>query len=720
MEDQEIHIRDYLRVLYKRRNTVIAFFYIVVTIVVTKTLLATAVYQATTRALIEKNEPQNVSLVNSYYMPWDPAFYETQVQLIKSVAIGERVVDMLDLSENYDSYMSGHTGGFSLTGFLKGLLPGDEEDGAEKAPLAPASQSLALAEMISAGLTVDPVKDSKVVNISYESTNPELAALIVNTVTKAYMEELLEMKMSSSRYAIDWMSEKAKEEATKLEQAERRLQAYMEKNKIITLENRVTIIPQRLSELSLQLTKAETHRKEAQALYEKISSLGDDLDRAETIPQVQQDQALQTLRSEILKAEQNIAELSKKYGEKHPAMVTAQRELVVLAQKRKEGIGRVVGSMKNEYEFARANEQNLRQRLAETKNEALSLNEKFIQYEVLKRAVETNRQFYNALMTKTKEHTITEQIQSINVWILEEAQVPKSPIRPRKYRSILLGIIVGLFGGVGMAFFVEYLDNTVKSPEETEAKTGLPVLGIVPQLREKGKSAASAVLDDPRSHLGESFKALRTSVLLSSPEKPPQAILVTSMVSGEGKTSTAINLAVATAMSNRRTLLVDGDLRKPSVHKVFGLKNVKGLSTYLAGVSDDDIVQATSVDNLSIIAPGPVPPNPSELLGASGMGDLILRLRDEFDIVIFDSSPILTVADSLVLSRSMDTVILVARATKTTFEMISRGVRSLRDINADILGIVINAYDEKRSGYYYYRYKDYNYIGEAGMDKPNS
>ena len=236
--------------------------------------------------------------------------------------------------------------------------------------------------------------------------------------------------------------------------------------------------------------------------------------------------------------------------------------------------------------------------------------------------------------------------------------------------------------------------------------------------REKGKAAESAVLNDPRSHLGESFKALRTSVLLSSAEKPPRTRLITSMVSGEGKTSTSINFAVATAMSTRRTLLVDGDLRKPNVHKVFGLKNVKGLSTYLAGVSDDDIIQATSVDNLSIITPGPVPPNPSELLSAGRMGDLILRLRDEYDVIIFDSSPILTVADSLVLSRSMDTVILVARAAKTTFEMINRGVRSLRDIKADILGVVINAYDEKRSGYYYYRYKDYNYIGEAGIEKP--
>jgi capsular exopolysaccharide synthesis family protein len=721
VEEQEIHIRDYLRILYKRKNTVIAFFYIVVTVVVTKTLLATPIYQATTRALIEKSEPQNLSLVNSYYMPWDPEFYETQVQIVKSVAIGEKVVEMLSLVEKYDSYMKKDEPDFSLIAFLKGLLPGRGADPGEGgAPggvpgFEEESPSLALARMVSSGLSVTPVKDSKIVTISYMSSNPELAALIVNTVIKAYMEELLEMKMSSSRYSIRWMSDKAEEEGAKLEKAERDLQAYMKANDIITLENRITVIPQKLSELSVALTKAETRRKELEDLYRMVEAASGDLTRAESIPVVQNDPTLQTLKSEILKAEQSISELSKKYGEKHPTMKAARSDLQVLRGKREQEILRAVRSVQNEYELALSNERSLRQRLSSTKASALNLNEKFIQYEVLKRAVETNRQFYNALVTKTKEQSITEQIQSINVWILEAAAVPDFPIKPRKYRNILLGIIVGLFGGVGMAFFVEYLDNSIKSPQEVEARTGLPVLGVIPRLKEKNKKVEEAVLKEPRTHLGESYKALRTAVLLSSAEAPPKSILVTSMVSGEGKTSTAVNLSVAMAMSGYSTLLVDGDLRRPNIHKIFGLGNLKGLSTYLAGVSDADIIMESPVKNLSIITPGPVPPNPSELLGSDRLGEIMKTFKKKFDIIIFDSAPILTVADSFVLSRNLETCIVVARAGKTTYEMVRRGVRSLQDIRANILGLVINAYDEKSSGSYYYRHIDYHYIGDVGQ-----
>jgi capsular exopolysaccharide synthesis family protein len=724
VEEQEIHIRDYLRILYKRKNTVIAFFYIVVTVVVTKTLLATPIYQATTRALIEKSQPQNLSLVNSYYMPWDPEFYETQVQIVKSVAIAEKVVEMLSLVEKYDSYMKEDEPGFSLVAFIKGLLPGRGGDPGEgDAPgdvtgFEEESPSLALARMISGGLSVTPVKDSKIVTISYMSSNPELAALIVNTVTKAYMEELLEMKMSSSRYSIRWMSEKAEEERAKLEKSERDLQAYMKANDIITLENRITVLPQKLSELSVGLTKAETRRKELEDLYRMVEGASGDLTHVESIPVVQNDPTLQTLKSGILKAEQNISELSKKYGEKHPAMKAARSDLQVLREKREQEIVRAVQSVKNEYELALSNERSLRQRLSNTKASALNLNEKFIQYEVLKRAVDTNQQFYNALITKTKEQSITEQIQSINVWILEEAEAPDFPVKPRKYRNILLGIIVGLFGGVGMAFFVEYLDNSIKSPEEVEARTGLPVLGVVPRMKEKGKKMEEVVLKEPRTHLGESYKALRTAVLLSSAETPPKSILVTSMVSGEGKTSTAVNLAVATAMSGYSTLLVDGDLRRPNIHKIFGMRNLKGLSTYLAGVSDADIIMESPVTNLSIVTPGPVPPNPSELLGSDRLGEIMETFKRKFDIIFFDSAPILTVADSFVLSQNIETCIVVARAGKTTYEMVRRGVRFLQDIRSNVLGLVINAYDEKSGGSYYYRHSDYYYIGDVGQQKP--
>jgi capsular exopolysaccharide synthesis family protein len=665
--DQELHVRDYLRILNKRKITVVAVFWIVAVIAITRTLLATPIFQANTRVIIEKNAPQNISVVNPYYAPWDPDFYNTQGQLIRSAAVGEKIVSMLSLE-----------GKMSPKG-------------------------------VSGGLIVTPVKDSKVVTIAYQSPNPELATLIVNAAVEAYMEELLEMKMSSSRYAINWMTEKAKEEAAKLDKSERELQAYMKANDIITLENRITIVPQRLSELSVELTKAETKRRELETLYEKIRSVSKKGRDMEALPLVESDGTLQALRSQILRAEQNVVELSKKYGEKHPSMIVARGDLEVLKKKRAEEIRRVIESIANEYELAAANEKNLRRRLGDTKQEALNLNEKFIQYEVLKRAADTNRQFYNALMTKTKEQSITEQIQTIDVWVLEKAEVPGAPVKPQKRRSIMMGLILGLLGGIGMAFFVEYLDNTVKSPDEVELKTGVSVLGIVQRLKDKERRIERVVLEEPTSPIGESYKALRTALLLSKAEHPPRSILLTSAIPNEGKTATAVNTAVAMALSGQKVLLIDGDLRRHQIHKVFNVPNVKGLSSYLAGVSDSDIVVETEVNNLSVVTPGPTPPNPSELMSSARMEKLIEEMTGKYDMVIFDSSPILTVSDSLVISRYVDASILVVRSGKTTYDMARRALRMLDDVNATMLGLVLNDFDEKRGGYYYYYRDNYYY-----------
>jgi capsular exopolysaccharide synthesis family protein len=242
------------------------------------------------------------------------------------------------------------------------------------------------------------------------------------------------------------------------------------------------------------------------------------------------------------------------------------------------------------------------------------------------------------------------------------------------------------------------------------------VLGLIPLLKDKDKHIEEVVLKDPGSLQGESYKALRTSVLLSSAEKPPKSILVTSMIPGEGKTSTAINLAVATALSEYKVLLVDCDLRKPQIHKRFGVKNIKGLSTYLAGVSDGEIIYPTPVKTLYVMAPGPVPPNPSELLSSRKMETFMEFLRERFDFLVFDSPPLLTVADSMVITRHLDATLVVTRAGRTTYEMLRRGLKSLSDINANILGTIINAHEETKSGYYSY-YKYYQYYKAAEPSK---
>ena len=691
MKEREIHLRDYLKTVYKRRYTVYTFFAIVFVLVLIGTFSSTPLYQASTKVLIEKVEPANLSMAYPYYMPYDPEFYETQYQLIKSTSVAQKVVMMLSLDKTYGSYFKNG----------KKLFPSDD----------PKTKIKVLADIISSGIVVSPVKNSKIVDLSFLSTNPDFAALVANSVAKAYIEEILDMRMSSSRYSIEWMSKKAEEEKVKLEQSEQALQEYMRANDIITLQDKVAITPEKLTEFNTQLIKAETKRKELEALYSKVSHIN--LKEAETIPAVASDTTIQLLRNQILSAEQNTEELSKKFGRKHPAMIKAEEELRGLQQKKDQEIRRVIASIKNEYELARSSETTLHKALSNTKAEALSLNEKFIQYGVLTREVETNRQLYDALVKKLKEQSVTEQVQTVNVWVVEKAEKPVSPIKPRKALDILLGIIVGLFGGIGLAFFFEYLDNTIKSAEDAETRIGLPVLGTIPLLESKDENIEETLLKGPQSVYSESYKTVRTAILLSSASQPPRNILITSMAPEEGKTVTSINLAITIARSGYSVLLIDSDLRKPRIHTVFGLNNLSGLSTYLAGATPDiTAVFKNPMINLTIIPSGPVPPNPSELLGSDRMNELLKILNEKFDLIIWDSPPLMTVTDSLILSRVLDGTIIVTRAGKTTYDIVGRGLKLLQGdreslVDSHILGLIINAFNVKNADQHYYQY--YNY-----------
>jgi polysaccharide biosynthesis transport protein len=324
---------------------------------------------------------------------------------------------------------------------------------------------------------------------------------------------------------------------------------------------------------------------------------------------------------------------------------------------------------------------------------------------------------YDALMKGVKEQSLIGELQNIRMWVVEKAKKPGSPVRPRKMMNILLGIIVGLFGGGGLAFFFEYLDNTVKSPEEIETRLGQSVLGVVPLIELKEGNIEQMIINEPQILVAENYKTIRTAIMLSSANKPPQNILITSMGPEEGKTVTSTNLAITIAQSEYSVLLIDSDLRKPRIHKIFGVENTKGLSTYLAGASSDINICNGPIKNLSILPAGPLPPNPSELLGSNKMYQLMRELNERFNVIIWDSPPLMTVTDSYVLSKIVDGTIIVTRAGKTTYEIVRRGLRTLKgkregDIEAHVLGIIINALDLKKSDYYYYKYYNYYYTSE--------
>ena len=714
MENQEIHLRDYYMVLRKRRHVVYTFFSITLALVLLFTFTATPAYEASTRLLIEKAVQYTISEYG--FTSYDPEFYSTQYQLIKSRPVARKVYDALKDNVQFRKYFEEESNKTNIIGKLKGIIvsitAGDAGDGALEDP-EKAKRDFVVQTILN-NITVRPESNTRIVTVSYLSRDPELTRLVVNTVANAYIEALFDLRVDSSKRALRWMSRKVEEERVTLDDLENGLQKYMEKNDIITLEARLAIVPQKLMELSTQLTRAETKRKELETLYNKIRSLdasGKDLD---SIPAIASDKTVSFLRGQIIKGDQKVIELSKKYGSKHPVMIESVEDLDLLRRKKAQEIGRVVESVKNEYDLSLSNEQNLRRILSETKLLAHGINEKFVRYNSLKRDVDTNRQLFEALLKKMHEESIEEEGQTVNVMLVEVAETPRRPEKPRKALNLIVGIFMGLFGGILLAFFFEYFDNTVKAAEDAEAKLGIPVLGMVSHLKiekkEQKRSIERIVLDEPKSSFAENYKALRTAIMLSSTDSTPKSILVTSMLPAEGKTSTAVNLALVIAQSASKVLLVDTDLRKPRIHKIFGISNKSGLSTYLVG-SNAKIIKEGPTPNINIVTSGPLPPNPSELLGSEKFARFISTMQERYDVIIFDSPPVLTVTDSLVLSKHVDGTIVVARAAKTSYEAVRKGLRMINDVGSNVLGLLINAIDFRKGGYYYnyYYYHNYNY-----------
>jgi polysaccharide biosynthesis transport protein len=723
--EKPVHLRDYLRTVQKRKYTVLLVFVVVFTVVLIKTLTDTPQYSASTQVLIEKSDPTPI-LSNYAYSPFDPEFLETQSHIIKSTPVAQKVVRLLDLEKSYDSFSRQQ--GLSLPFFesilgwgtsLKetvqsvfGASPSATSPDAGEGAVKTRSKADLLADMISGSIVVTPVRDTKIVSINFTSSSPELASLVTNTVAKAYIEQILEMRMQSSGYSIGWMTKKAEEERAKLDKAEKAFQDYVRASDIVTIEDRLAILPQKLSELSQKLTLAQAKRREVEALYTKISGVSNHMETAESLSVIANNPTIQSLNQQLLKTEQNIMELSKRYGQKHPVMKAAVPELEMLRQKREREIAQIIKSVGNELELAKSAEEDFNRLLSETKAQTVNLNERFIQYGMLKREVDTNRNLYDALVAKVKEQNVTEKTQTVNVWVVEEAKTPEFPSKPNKQRNLLLGLILGLFGGIGLAFFLDYLDNTVKLPEDVEERLGLPVLGIVSLLKDKNLRPEKMMMDDGKSAFSEEYKTIRTAVQLSSYDSPPRTILVSSTSPQDGKTTSVINLAVAMSQTGKKVLLIDADMRRPSIHGIFELDNTRGLSTLVASGDDKDVVHKGPVENLYIMPSGPVPPNPSELLGSDRFKSLLQALSKKFDLILIDSPPMLSVADGLIISKQVNGSIIVARSGKTTHEAAYKVIKTLHSIDAKVIGVVINAADMKKSGYYYY-YNNYSYYSSS-------
>lgn len=732
-QEEEIHLRDYWRVVMKYRWTVVTLFIIVFVTVAIATFSAEPVYKATAQILIDKENPNVLSIQEVMSLDaQDLDYYQTQYKILQSRSLTRAVIKAMDLAHHKEFDSTQQEKGLiatvassireSLSSLLHTFFP-SRPDSSATATLTPQEirdrEEGRLIDAFLDKLQVEPIRNSHLVNISFLAHDPTLTARVVNVLADQYIQHNLKLKFEASMDASEWLNRNVGELKKKVETSEEALHSYKEENKIVSLEEKQDIIVQKLSELNTAVTDAKTKRIRLETLYNQANKFKASGEMLESLPSVMNNPLIQELKKDYISLLAEYNRESKQYGSKHPHIIKISSQLTSLKNRIQSEVQKIANSIKTEYEIAVAQEQVLIEALNEQKEEALELNKKAIQYNVLKRDAESNQQMFEVVLNRLKETDLTRGLKNSNIRIIDRAEVPEFPIKPNKKLNLLLGAIVGLFAGIGLSFFFEYLDNTIKTPEDLKRYLNLTFLGPVPHLdlsETEGLPCPEMIaLHKPKSHTSEAYKGLRTSVLFSFPDHDPKALLITSASPSEGKTITSTNLAITMAQGGSRVVMIDCDMRKPRLHRLLNMKNEKGISNLLIGQCPiEDVLQNGPVDNLKIITCGHRPPNPSELLVSDNLKNILTELKKRFDHIIIDSPPLVAVTDSVIISRIVDGVILVIHGGVTSREVIKRGYDLLKNVNAPMLGGIINNIDlGKRSYYYYYQYYYYQYYGDG-------
>ena len=720
LSPREPHLYDYLLILRKHQWLILSFMLAVVTITAIGTFRMQPVYIATSRIEIDRENSNILPFqgTDSYdYMTDLENYIETQSKILTSETLALQTVRSGILSGQTDFASDPSTSDALSTGSLANMKPPPE-----------------LGAFLGS-LSVKRVRNSRLMDVSFESTSPLLAAQIVNAHIKNFIEQNFQSRYDATTRASTWLTDQLNDWKIRVQKSEDARIAYERQNQIWALDDKQNVTSQRFSDLNKQLTDAQSERMRKQSLFE-FARAGE----MDSVPQIRDNPAVQDLLRKRTETYSQYTDALNQYGPNFPKVQRLQsllKEIDVAADKEKKT---AVARLENEYREALQREQILTRALDQQKTEVNQMSERMVQYSILKREAETNKALYDGLLTKLKEAGISAGLRSSNIRIVDPAMVPTYPARPAKTRNIVLSFLVGLVGGIGLALLREYMDNTVKSPDDIETLAHLPSLAVVPAFTESNGDRSRVKLLKgastnghekrielvaqhlPKSQMSEAFRALRTALLLSQADHPPQVILVTSALPREGKTTAAANLAVTLAQLGDRTLLIDADLRKPGVGRLLNLGSGKyaGLSSYLAGVSSLDLVtvQHPAIPNLSAIPTGPLPPNPADLLSSHKLTDAIAELRTKFKFIVIDSPPIMAATDAVILSVKADGVLLVVRSGETPKEAFTRTRDLLLSVKCHILGVVLNAVDSTAPDYYYsYRY--YPYSQGYGAQEPS-
>jgi polysaccharide biosynthesis transport protein len=721
LPSQESTLREYMRVLIKRKWLVISVILGIFMAVAIASLRETPVYVAAGQIVVNKADSNLISFKDS--TPDNDYIYEqsdldTEVRILQSDLMGLQVIRQLNLDKRPE--FGGH-------------VDQKQDNLVADSLQTDSARTSGLLAHFRANLHVTLIPNTRIIEIHYDSTDPQLAASVVNTLASTYVEQNFKTKFESTMQASDWLSKQLVDLQMKVETSQEKLVRYQKEHEILGTDEKQNIITEKLEELNREMTAAESDRMQKEAVYRQTQSSDPDVVAAAIIADTGTGGGagsglLDKLRDQQANLRIQVAEINTQFGPSYPRISQLNNQLKEIDRQLQTETNKAVDHLKGQYQAAVQRETMLRESFDKQKQEANKLNESAIEYSILKRDLDSNRTLYEGLLEKLKEAGVTAGLRSNNFRIIEAARVPTSPSEPNIPRNLSFALVLGVISGLGLAFVLENMDNTVRTPEQAQAIAGLPSLGMIPlgsksgnhgpsgkrlALTAESREAVEMVTQvRPQSQMAESYRALRTSLLLSNLGAPPKVIMVTSARPQEGKTTTSINTAIVLAQKGVRVLLIDADLRRPSVHKTLGMGPRSGLSNVLTGSAtvQQTITLSPILSNLFILPAGTPPPNPAELLASANMRVLIDDLRGQYDHIVIDTPPTLSVTDAVVLSPRADATILVIRSGQTTKQALRRSRDILMQVNAHVAGVLLNAVDLTSPDYYYY----YEYQGKYG------
>jgi len=717
-------LRDYLRVLIKRVWVVVGTLAVIFGATLIATLRATPINDAVGSIAVNKPDPMLASLRegNNSVDYYDPTDLDTEVRILRSDLLALQVIKQLNLDKMPE--FGGH-GGTTTTSSLEMTTDALQPD---------SDLANALLGAFKGNLRVILEPNTRIIDVHFRSPNKELAARVVNTLANTYIEQNFKTRFESTMQASDWLSRQLVDLQMKVETSQEKLVKYQKEHQILGIDEKQNITTEKLDELNKELTAAESERMQKEAVYQ-LAQAGDTESAAAVANGVAQSKDFENTSSlleklQAQKADLQIqsAQLGTQFGPAYPKIAQINNQLHEIDSQMQAEMKKVASRLRGDYLAALQRENMLRAAFEEQKQQDNKLNESAIEYSLLKRDFETNRTLYEGLLQKLKEAGVTAGLRSNNIREVDIARTPAGPAEPNIPRNLGFAFVLGLTSGIGLAFLLEGMDNTVRTPEQAQEISGLPSLGMIP-LGSKNNSEAGSkqglivasskeaveliTQSRPQSQMAESYRALRTSLLLTSLGAPPKTILITSALPREGKSTTSINTAIVLAQKGVRVLLIDADLRRPSVHKTLGLGPRIGLSNVLTGGAS--LQQATLrsplLPNLYVLPAGTPPPNPAELMASSQMVEMLALLRDQYDHIVVDTPPTLSVTDAVVLSPRADAVVLVIRSSQTTKPALRRARDILAQVNARVAGVLLNAVNLYSPDYYYY----YEYQGKYGQ-----